>query len=261
MVKKYSPQRGNAIGHTNFLCSTEKQVAINAMKKTGSTFLWNVATVENIHINKGELMFHGDKGSTSDYPPIRDHTSEFIDFTYYIILLRDRLKLWFAGYSQEVDIKLQQHNIFIENGEYDRKTFKKLMYKLHNINSSDFIWTVGGHGKFWTWCKHGESTLQDTLLIPNIYYMKVENLSNPRFLEWLKEKDSGFSKININSWIELADSKIGKIKDIMREKIIKDFWIEHENDTSLINPFSFNLKNDNMRGKLLHYMFKRKWIY
>ena len=168
-----------------------------------------------------------------------------------IVLLRDSLAKWKSGYYQEFQMGFfnaswsgfqHLYDKFHCNDKgrtTDHSDLEELLIPNFGINS-DLNWMVAGspgHAEFWSWCSSHHSyeeyhfSLLDLSKIPNVYFVELKDLSNPKFLKWLQSEDEKWkyiSKIPHENNSRLRKDEFWKIHDF--------FWnYYHGND--LVNPF------------------------
>ena len=120
----------------------------------------------------------------------------------YVILIRDVIDKWRSGYKEELiqNEIWRKHGIdryfenecFAEgfqNNRPETKKFLKIMALLHDTDNFGFAWMYKRHCKFWVWNSECHFPLSSYLMCPNIYFLELKDLSNPKFLKWLQEKD------------------------------------------------------------------------
>jgi len=118
----------------------------------------------------------------------------------------------------------------------DHSDLEELLIPNFGINS-DLNWMAVNHAEFWSWCSSHHSyeeyhfSLLDLSKIPNVYFVELKDLSNPKFLKWLQSEDEKWkyiSKIPHENNSRLRKDEFWKIHDF--------FWnYYHGND--LVNPF------------------------
>ena len=96
--------------------------------------------------------------------------------------------------------------------------------RLHN-KWGDVSWMYGGHAVFYQNISPANIRLWELSLLPNVYFLGLEKLSNPKFLKWLQEKDRLFENVGEDighHGDKLSDSKISKTLDLFWEKYDDD---------------------------------------
>ena len=117
-----------------------------------------------------------------------------------------------------------------------------IIANLHDINKN-IGWMYYNHGIFWKWNNFNDISLFELGQFPNVYFLELKDLSNPKFLEWLKSKDGDWEIVQ-----EISHKNV-KSNTIL-EKQLNVFWKEYYSDDilpgrKLFNPlsesnFSFN---------------------
>ena len=69
--------------------------------------------------------------------------------------------------------------------------------RLHN-KWGDVSWMSNGHAIFHQHISPATIRLWELSLLPNVYFLGLEKLSNPKFLKWLQEKDRLFENVREN---------------------------------------------------------------
>jgi len=179
----------------------------------------------------------------------------------YVILLRDSFDKWESGYWQEIQMlypEWLEHDTEFEVGAIDEahntgiisKSLLNVMWKMHDPMNSLYYtfhedpdkqiatpWMYHGHGEFWIWNSADElSSLGVYAQLPTIYFLELKDLSNPKFLEWLKEQDEDWESV-----IKIPHKN--QSTDFATRKIIQQFWFEYNEglilqDKVLVSPLS-----------------------
>tara|TARA_B100001250_G_scaffold263449_2_gene227049 strand:+ start:1918 stop:2826 length:909 start_codon:yes stop_codon:yes gene_type:complete len=93
--------------------------------------------------------------------------------------------------------------------------------RLHN-KWGDVSWMSNGHAIFHQHISPATIRLWELSLLPNVYFLGLEKLSNPKFLKWLQEKDRLFENVRENfighHGDKLSNSNISKTLDLLWEK-------------------------------------------
>jgi hypothetical protein len=165
-----------------------------------------------------------------------------------IVLLRDSLVKWKSGYYQEFQMGFfkaswsgfqhlyDKFHWNVKDRTTDHSDLEELLIPNFGINSN-INWMCNHHAEFWSWCSSHHSyeeyhfSLLDLSKIPNVYFVELKDLSNPKFLKWLQSEDEKWkyiSKIPHENNSRLRKDEFWKIHDF--------FWnYYHGND--LVNPF------------------------
>tara|TARA_B100000287_G_scaffold91941_1_gene84133 strand:- start:3017 stop:3865 length:849 start_codon:yes stop_codon:yes gene_type:complete len=158
--------------------------------------------------------------------PIREYNN-YEDNIKYVVLIRDVMDKYKSGYKQDLLEKINNdpwpnsesgyypidpkpifksffHRIFVttkvesfeSNNEKIRWGIDQIV-NAHELNGgqrgdSSYRWLKEGHMlfKIWNqWQNDVSWTLMNLGELKNIYFLELKDLSNPKFLEWLQEKD------------------------------------------------------------------------
>ena len=140
-----------------------------------------------------------------------------------VVLIRDVIDKWKSGYKQELEEKFEHGtNLFnfvdipenvhpqvlrrfwqrLKHGYYttftnpDEVTLVglEIISKLHDYYA-DLSWIHYSHAEFWLWNDDSEKTLWELSILPNVYFLDLKDLSNPKFLKWLQEKDEDWKQV------------------------------------------------------------------
>ena len=65
----------------------------------------------------------------------------------------------------------------------------------------------------------------------NVFFIELKDLSNPKFLDWIKEKDKDWKVVK-------SIPHKNKTSNILK-KNVRLFWNEYKTDESLFNPYLF----------------------
>jgi len=112
------------------------------------------------------------------------------------------------------------------NGEVDEHDpiFKygiEAICRLHN-KWGDVSWMYDGHAIFYEHISPATISLWELSLLPNVYFLDLEKLSNLKFLKWLQEKDRLFENVEEDFighfGYKLSNSNISKTLDLFWEK-------------------------------------------
>ena len=182
------------------------------------------------------------------------HDGEFKNDKVYVILLRDIFDKWKSGYWMELQndeglfyrsnvSEFFSKNIY-KNGFRKNSsvvnTALEVMTLLHDPKSPyGTDWMFKGHGEFWKWNNFNEIPLNIYAQLPNIYFLELKDLSNPKFLKWLCEQDSDWECVT-----EIPHkNKSGNKNEFWSQMGL--FWTEYDDkgglilqDTVLVCPLS-----------------------
>ena len=131
-----------------------------------------------------------------------------------VILIRDIIDKWKSGYYQNLKVELQQR--YSNNDENQGKFlsffqpfFLKNIYntfvdvdtdmldiiaEVHDVNN-DLSWMITGHANFWLWNNNDDISLMKMSEVENMYFLELKDLSNPKFLEWLRKQDKAWEGV------------------------------------------------------------------
>ncbi len=91
-----------------------------------------------------------------------------------VVLIRDSLKKWKSGLHQELS-------------------------EVHSLINSENVPTSKGmtnnHARFWKWNDENDLSLLEMSQYENVYFLELKDLSNPKFLEWLSERDDTWKQV------------------------------------------------------------------
>jgi len=128
---------------------------------------------------------------------IHEDPGEFKNDKKYVILLRDSFDKWESGYWQELQM--------LYPGLLKHGTELDIMWKIHDpMNSWYYInadiqtgnsWMFKGHGEFWKWNNSNSVPLGVYAQLPNIYFLELKDLSNPKFLDWAYKVDDDWKRV------------------------------------------------------------------
>jgi len=183
--------------------------------------VFNMNNFESIGTDKLSIGKRIKMGSISlDYLPFEIHN--LLDETkIVVVLIRDVMDKWKSGYIQELveymegrklghptNPELRQFLSRLKTGYY--KTFTnpddvtkeglEILGKLHD-SYSNLSWMTQHHAEFSKWnntpyeIPKNNKELKLYTELPNIYFLDLKDLSNPKFLEWLQERDDRWKKV------------------------------------------------------------------
>jgi hypothetical protein len=182
------------------------------------------------------------------------------DKHYYVVLIRDVLDKWKSGYREELKAsdpwkragagRLFHFNVF-EKGFLNRdpNTIKivNLLKDMHDSNGIFGIdWMYSRyHSCFWLWNNGNKANIEGSFnelntfsKLPNVYFLELKDLSNPKFLKWLQNKDDGWNRVSeiphlhktpkpFKSQIELFWEQYKQGKILVGEQLFSPLIIEH----------------------------------
>jgi|ETNvirnome_6_100_1030635.scaffolds.fasta_scaffold53666_1 hypothetical protein len=171
------------------------------------------------------------------------HDGEFKNDKIYVIVLRDVFDKWKSGYWMELQnnnrpfsvsnvLEFFNKNIY-KNGFRKNSsavnTALEVMTLLHDPKSpTGNSWMFKGHGQFWKWNNFNEIPLSIYAQLPNIYFLELKDLSNPKFLKWLCEQDSDWECVT-----EIPHKNKSCHQDIFWKQM-ELFWAEYNDEGGLI---------------------------
>ena len=128
----------------------------------------------------------------------------------------------------------------ISNGYYKTFTLEdevtrdglEIMSELHGINKN-LGWIYYNHGIFWKWNTINNISLFELGQYPNVYFLELKDLSNPKFLKWLQDKDIDWKYVQ-----EIPHKNIKS--NTVLEKQLDIFWTEYRNNDILKDKKLFN---------------------
>jgi len=194
----------------------------------------------------------------------------------FVLLLRDVNERWKSGTLTDCPFPSEEYvnYTYTRWGEQKHYTGKKDksgkkwldddflsdIVKHHSV-TSDLSWMWDDlHTKFWEWNtpRHYKNSLEISLLefskFENIYFLELKDLSNPKFLKWLQERDSEWECIEeIPHKNPSADMVEPNIQKKFKEGY-NNFWNSYQNgkilkDKVLVNPF-FDLPGNDLVDEL-----------
>lgn len=120
----------------------------------------------------------------------------------------------------------------IDEHDYIFKCGIEAICRLHN-KWGDVSWMYGGHAVFYEHISPATISLWELSLLPNVYFLDLSRLSNPKFLKWLQEKDRLFENVE-EDFIghfgdKLSNSNISKTLDL--------FWEKYDDKTNFLGNY------------------------
>ena len=135
-------------------------------------------------------------------------------------MLRDALDKWKSGYYQNLKVELEQMHPKIDNNlgkflsffqPFSQNLFNTfvdvdtdmldIIAEMHDVKSGKrrLAWMISHHANFRLWNNNDDISLTKMSEYENIYFLELKDLSNPKFLEWLRKQDKeweGVKSIN-----------------------------------------------------------------
>ena len=216
---------------------------------------------------------------TFGYDSLSPHgyTNSFRD-NIFVLLLRDVEERWKSGTITDCPYPAEEYVNYTytrwgEQKHYVGKLdedgavwldddFLSDIVKHHSV-TSDLSWMWNDlHTKFWEWNapQHNTEPLGISLLefskFENIYFLELKDLSNPKFLKWLQERDSEWECIEE---IPHKNPSANIVEPDMQKKFKEgygNFWNLYQNgkilkDKVLVNPF-FDLTGNDLVDEFKH---------
>jgi hypothetical protein len=129
------------------------------------------------------------------------------------------------GITPLQDFATRLRNGYYLNKEIDEHDFIfkcgiEAFCRLHN-KWGDVSWMYGGHAVFHRHISPATISLWELSLLPNVYFLGLEELSNSKFLKWLQEKDRLFENVGEDighHGDKLSNSNTSKTLDLLWEK-------------------------------------------
>tara|TARA_B100000029_G_scaffold516221_1_gene627758 strand:- start:4873 stop:5676 length:804 start_codon:yes stop_codon:yes gene_type:complete len=201
---------------------------------------------------------------------LKRYDSSFRD-NIFVLLLRDVEERWKSGtitdcpyeaieYVNYTHTRWGEQQYFVGEMDKDGKVwlddnFLAEITKHHSV-TSDLSWMLNDlHTKFWEWNTPSEEHPTDISLLEfskfeNIYFLELKDLSNPKFLKWLQERDSEWECIEE---IPHKNPSVNIVEPDMQKKFKEgydNFWNSYQNgkilkDKVLVNPF-FDLPGNDL---------------
>jgi hypothetical protein len=184
--------------------------------------------------------------------------TEFDDNQIYVVIIRDVLERWASGQKQEIISELKKEcpqvdskwldlvkiptfrkkpdndNLLVSLGDNVEENFLKYPEYIYNVFSRVSNWYHKSHSDIFSW-NHASHKCSFGLLMskPNIYFLDLKDLSNPKFLKWLQKIDSRWNEVK-----EIGhDNKTG----LFWENIVL-FWKEFKEGVILKDKPKLNLE-------------------
>ena len=104
--------------------------------------------------------------------------------------------------------------------------------RLHN-KWGDVSWMYGGHAVFHEHISPANIRLWELSLLPNVYFLDLSRLSNPKFLKWLQEKDRLFENVEEDFIGQFGD----KLSNSNISKTLDLFWEKYDDKTNFLGNY------------------------
>tara|TARA_R110000796_G_scaffold235650_2_gene354733 strand:+ start:2259 stop:3062 length:804 start_codon:yes stop_codon:yes gene_type:complete len=219
---------------------------------------------------------------TENYDNLNYFETLYSEETIYIIRLRDVYEKWESGYLTELmnyepfrenesmpvmaydgKVDVNQAKNYIE--EYEVKSFsnnddktnliKNFLTEIHKIKEGkSFQWMFSSHAN------PNDFGMNNVLLYhederclhdeENVFFIELKDLSNPKFLDWIKERDS--------SWKDVKSIPHKNKTSNLLKKNVRLFWDEHKTDENLMNPYLLESLNTSIPKKQKEVDYIRK---
>tara|TARA_Y100001963_G_C6784183_1_gene451625 strand:- start:2940 stop:3761 length:822 start_codon:yes stop_codon:yes gene_type:complete len=184
--------------------------------------------------------------------------TKFDDNQIYVVIIRDVLERWSSGQKQEIISELKTECPQVDStwldlvkiptfrkkpdndkwiwpfGDNVEENFLKYPEYIYNVFSRVSKWYHQAHSDIFSW-NHASHKCSFGLLMskPNIYFLDLKDLSNPKFLKWLQKIDSRWNEVK-----EIGhDNKTG----LFWENIVL-FWKEFKEGVILKDKPKLNLE-------------------
>ncbi len=228
-----------------------------------------IRIVQSIKLGSSALDSLAKKYSILTYDLFYDKTK------IYVFLIRDSLEKYKSGYKQELDyyfhrsISYQNTNFSkSELNEIKRQSTALLAFynRLNNnyydtFTGGDLITKIGirllcdlhDYNKSLNWMVYGThaypliENLNRVLLKPNVYFLDLKNLSNPKFLKWLQERDGGWKVVSEIARENRTSKSFWSQIDLFFEEYIEKKISQNK---ILISPF-YDLLNTELKDEFM----------
>ena len=179
-----------------------------------------------------------------NYHNLKHFETHFSEKTIYIIKLRDVYDKWESGYITELMNHTEDRNKRMIVRLHEVKSFhdddektnfiKNFFTEIHKIEEDkSFEWTSHHHANI------NDFGMENTLLYhkderslndeKNAFFIELKDLSNRKFLDWVKNKDSDWNVVK-------SIPHLHQTPNILK-KNLRLFWDENKTDESLFNPY------------------------
>ena len=168
----------------------------------------------------------------------------FSEETIYIIRLKDVYEKWESGYMTELinhETDRDKRGIMclhevesFDDSDENTNLIKNFFTKVHKIEEDkSFTWVSSNHANI------NNFGMENTLLYhkderslhdeENVFFVELKDLSNPKFLDWVKEKDSDWKVV------ESIPHRNGTSE--IFKKNLNLFWEQNGTEEKLFNPY------------------------
>ena len=208
-MRKYSPKISESVGTTKIVIGRKFKMGSNSLDRLVENY--NDINYFNGLYSNGEITIpqrileYGEEHNSqmSVLESLDNQVNDFI----YIVLLRDVKDRWRSGYIEE----LHTFGFFSETHEIGDM---ELWEKVHHIDY-DISWMWSGHASF----EDNSLDLEYAIWNPCVYFLDLKNLSNPKFLEWLQERDSG--------WNGVKSIEKDNVTPDLKKELVEKYWIDY----------------------------------
>jgi hypothetical protein len=238
-MRKYSPKIAESVGTTKIVIGRKFKMGSNSLDRlvenyNDINYFNGLYSNGDITIPQKILEYGGEHNSQmSVVESLDNQVNDFI----YIVLLRDVKDRWRSGYIEE----LHTFGFFSETHEIGDM---ELWEKVHHIDY-DISWMWSGHASF----EDNSLDLEYSIWNPCVYFLDLKNLSNPKFLEWLQERDSG--------WNGVKSIEKDNVAPTWKRELVENYWIDYRADKvskeSLVCPL-YTTSHNKSRFDISHVM-------
>tara|TARA_R110000824_G_scaffold380701_2_gene573174 strand:- start:1556 stop:3103 length:1548 start_codon:yes stop_codon:yes gene_type:complete len=184
------------------------------------------------------------------------HKNSFLSRGTCIIIIRDIIDKWRSGFTTECIYFSQIKDLYPKKYFIPIPKTNNIIEKILNTHrvDTDIGWMTERHSKFWQWNDENNISLLDMSKMKNIYFLELKNLSNPKFLKWLHERDDGWKSVEEIPYFNKTDDDIFNLYD--------SFWKSYQKgkilkDEILVNPF-YDLPGNKLAPKIDFWISKVK---
>ena len=237
---KYSPKIAESVGTTKIVIGRKFKMGSNSLDRlvenyNDINYFNGLYSNGDITIPQKILEYGGEHNSQMSVVELLDNqVNDFI----YIVLLRDVKDRWRSGYIEE----LHTFGFFSETHEIGDM---KLWEKVHHIDY-DISWMWSGHASF----EDNSLDLEYAIWNPCVYFLDLKDLSNPKFLEWLQERDSG--------WNGVKSIEKNNVTPDLKKKLVEKCWTDYldgrVSKEPLVCPLLYTSLHNKSRVDISHVM-------